>query len=99
MFLEGTMDSIIIIIIIIIIIKCGQRTLVVMFTKAVLLLLLSLQYEKRGLRQVCLRLRIAALYLVELGCGFCFPDVNPVSSVNWNKGTCLYWVLSNSTFA
>jgi len=79
--------------------KCGQGTLVVIFMNAVQLLLLSLLYEKRGLRRVCLRLQIAALYLVELGCGFCLPDVNPVSSVDWNKGTCFYWVLSNSTCA
>ena len=69
------------------------------FTNAVLLLLLSLQYEKRGLRQVCLRLHIATLYLVEFGCGFCLPVVIPASSVNWNKGACFYWVLSNGTCA
>jgi len=74
-------------------------TLFVIFTNAVLLLLWSLQYEKGGLRKVCLRLQIATLYLVEFRCGFCLPDVNPVSSVSWNKGTCFYWVLSNSTFA
>jgi len=71
----------------------------VIFMNAVPLLLLSLQYERRGLWQVCLRLQIAALYLVELGCGFCLPDVNPVSSVNWNKGTCFYCVLSYSICA
>jgi hypothetical protein len=58
----------------------------VIFTNAVLLLLLSLQYEKRGLRQVCLRLRIATLYLVESGCGFCLSDVNPVEFCELEQG-------------
>lgn len=79
--------------------KCGQGTLVVIFRNAVLLLLLSLQYEERRLHQVCLRLQIATLYLVEFGSGFCLPDVNLVIPVNWNKGTCFYWVLFNSTCA